>query len=102
ILVRENFLDQRPDVGLVVHHQHMCRAHALSLRFSMRLGDMAINASRADSLSGNRMRIIAPPCGRFSASMVPACSSTSFFTIASPSPVPRGFVVTYGSKIWPM
>ena len=30
----------------------------------------------------------------FSARIVPTCSSTSFFTTASPSPVPLGLVVT--------
>ena len=33
---------------------------------------------------------------------VPPCSSTIFFTMASPRPVPLGLLVTYGSNTWPI
>ncbi len=39
-------------------------------------------------------RTRAPPSGRLSASIRPPCSSTIFFTIASPRPVPLGLLVT--------
>ena len=36
----------------------------------------------------------APRLGRFSIAMLPWCSSTIFFTMARPRPVPRGLVLT--------
>ncbi len=40
----------------------------------------------------------APRGATFSSVTRPACSSTIFFTIASPRPVPFALVVTYGSN----
>ncbi len=51
--------------------------------------------SAAVAVSGNSMRTRAPPVRALSASILPPCSSTIFFTIASPRPVPfglRGYV----------
>ena len=58
-------------------------------------------AERVLSFTGSTTRTRAPPSGRLSASMRPPCSSTIFFTIASPRPVPLGLLVTYGSKTRP-
>ena len=83
----------------VVDYQYMRITHACSLLCSARPGALAIICSRAASLTGRRILIIAPPSLLLRARIDPTCSSTSFFTIASPRPVPLGFVVTYGSNI---
>ncbi len=92
--VRQDVLNQRPNVGLVVDYQYLGICHACSLLFSARPGARAMIFSRAASLSGNRILIIAPPSLRLLALIEPTCSSTSFFTIASPRPVPLVLVVT--------
>ena len=48
--------------------------------------------------AGKRTLSLAPPSGLREAEMVPPCSTTIFFTIASPRPVPSVRVVTYGSN----
>src|SRR5437667_36255 len=51
-------------------------------------------AVRVLAFTGSTTRTRAPPSGRLSASILPPCSSMIFFTMASPSPVPFGLVVT--------
>ena len=99
-LFGENLLQETADVRLVVDHQNVCRAHALSLRNSPRRSRCA-EAERVLSVTGSTTRMRAPPSDRLSASIRPPCSSTIFFTIASPRPVPLGLLVTYGSNTRP-
>jgi len=47
---------------------------------------------------GNVIVTRAPRGATFAIETSPPCSSTIFFTITRPSPVPRGLLVTYGSK----
>ena len=59
--ITENFLNQSPDIGLVIDNQNMRNAHASSLLCSARRGALAMIASRAASLSGSRTLMTAPP-----------------------------------------
>src|SRR6185295_1379204 len=93
----EDLLQERTDVRFVIDDQDVCRCHARSLRSSPRLSRV-FEADRVLSFIGSTTRTRAPPSGRLSASIRPPCSSTIFFTMASPRPVPFGLLVTYGSN----
>ncbi len=73
----EDLAQQPADVGLVVDDENSRRTHARSLL-----------------AAGSVMEMRAPPCGTFSSSTWPPCSSTIRRTIARPSPVPFGLLVT--------
>src|SRR5262249_55421489 len=93
----EDLLQEPADVCLVIDYENMWSAHACCLRNCSRSRAPAV-AERVLSFTGITMRTRAPPSGRLSASIRPPCSSMIFFTIASPSPVPFGLLVTYGSN----
>src|SRR6056297_467411 len=98
-LFGKNFLEKATDVGFVVHDEDSAGAHACALLNSFARTSRRNIALRASSSAGSAIVTRTPPSARFVASTQPACSSTSFFTIARPSPVPFGLLVTYGSKI---
>src|SRR6185369_4419348 len=95
----ENLLEEAANVGFVVDDQDVCGAHARSFRGSARRSRATVCRDPSDTGKDTRTR--APPSGRLSASTRPPCSSTIFFTIASPRPVPLGLLVTYGSNARP-
>ncbi len=88
----ENLLEKAANVGLVIDDQNVCGAHARSFLGSARRS--RATSCRDPSVTGKDTRTRPPPSGRLSASTRPPCSSTIFFTIASPSPVPLGLLVT--------
>ena len=94
--VREDLLQEPADLGFIVDDQYACCAHARSLLAPVRRS--RVGPLRTPAASGSSIRTRAPPVRALSASILPPCSSTIFFTIASPRPVPFGFVVTYGSN----
>src|SRR5712692_8277606 len=49
--------------------------------------------------TGRLMTTSVPSCGRLRTLIRPRCSSTIFFVMASPSPIPSFLVVKYGLKI---
>ena len=94
-LLGEDLLQQTADVRLVIDYQDVWTTHARSLRnWCPCVRARAPVADRVLSFTGSTTRTRAPPSGRLSASMRPPCSSTIFFTMASPRPVPFGLLVT--------
>src|SRR6185369_13959123 len=98
--VREDLLQEPADFGFIVDDKYARSAHARSLLVPVRRS--RVGPVRTPTVSGNSIRTRAPPVRALSASIRPPCSSTIFFTIASPRPVPFDFVVTYGSNTCPM
>ena len=95
--ILQNFLYQVANIRFVIDDQNIRRVHPAS--FSVCNGTAGTAGDPAPSRnSGNRIAIRAPPSGGDSNWIQPPCSSTIFLTIANPSPVPLGLVVTYGSK----
>src|SRR5690606_22082390 len=69
--------------------------------FSERWRVLAFHRARAaaEPSAGTRTVKRAPPKGLVAATTEPPCSTTIFFTMASPRPVPSRLPVTYGSKM---
>src|SRR4029079_13831405 len=82
-LVLEDFREKLPDADLVIHHQDfVLRRHVFR------------STQAAAAIGGSAMLTCAPLGAEFSMRTLPPCSSMLFLTIASPKPVPLGFVVT--------
>src|SRR5690606_16878712 len=90
-LVLEDLLHQRADIGLVVDDQDVSVAHAPASIFSCLI--LSLSGLAASGTLGMRTTTSAPGSA-LRALIRPLCSSTIFLTMAMPSPVPLGLVVT--------
>src|SRR5581483_1042111 len=102
MLVLENLLDQPADLRFVIDDEDIAAAHVPLSPCARRRGSAATSAVgsawRNALVTGSRIVTPAPPFGRFSAMILPLCSSMMRFTMARPRPVPFTLLVTYGSN----
>src|SRR5690606_38469999 len=81
--VREDLFQEPADLGFVIDYQNARSTHARSLLGPVRRSRIGPPVQLV-AARGNSRRTPAPPLRALSASILPPCSSTIFFTIASP------------------